>query len=228
MSEEIVFYHNPNSRSRIAHFMLEEIGAPYRIEPIDLEKKEQKSAKFKAINPMGKLPTIIHRDTVVTESAAICTYLADAFPEKQLAPAFDDPARGSYLRWMFFGAGCLEPALVDHLLKRPVPDIPGALGYGSYQDTLDTLERALDRGPYILGKRFTAADVFLGSEIEWGIAGRSLEPRPRFQLYLERIRARPAHARVGEQTAALNAKAESRKETKEEKKTKSRAATTRA
>lgn len=227
MSDEIVFYHNPNSRSVIAHFMLEEVSAPYRIELLDLEKKEQKSAKLKAVNPMGKVPTIIHRDTVITESAAICAYLADAFPEKRLAPAIGDPARGTYLRWMFFGAGCVEPALVDRLLHRPVPDTPGALGYGSYEDTLDTLEKALARGPFLLGAQFTALDVFLGAEIEWGILTHALEPRPRFQLYVERIRARPAHARVMEQSAELRARLAGMKDAKE-KKAKARAQTPRA
>lgn len=212
--EEIVFYHNPMSRGRIAHYMLEELDVPYEMVILDLQKREHKTAKFLALNPMGKIPTIVHRNVVVTEAAAICTYLADAFPEKKLAPALDDPARATYLRWMFFGAGCVEPALVDKMFHRSMPDVPGALGYGSYEDTLNALEKALEKGPFVLGERFTAVDVYLGSQVAWGIMGKSLEPRPRFQLYLERIAARPAYQRCMAQNAELVAKAQAASEKK--------------
>lgn len=217
MSDEIVFFTHPYSRGRIAHFMLEELGVPYRTELLDFDKREHKTPKFKAVNPMGKVPTLIHRDTIVTEAGAICAYLADAFPKKGLAPAFDDPARATYLRWMFFGAACVEPALVDHLLRRPPPEPPSAVGYGSYGDTLDALEIALGKGPFILGERFTAVDVYLGSQVAWGIEGRSLEPRPRFQLYLERVSARPAYKRMLTQCAALGEKLAQDKEAKAKK-----------
>src|SRR5882757_6564464 len=119
MTEEIVFYHNPQSRAQMAHWMLEEADAPYKIMPIDFAKGESRTPEFLAINPMGKLPTIVHRGIVVTETAAIISYIADAFPDAGLAPPPGDPLRGTYYRWLFFGAGCFEPALLDKMMKRP-------------------------------------------------------------------------------------------------------------
>ena len=161
MAEEIVFYTNPQSRGRIVHWMLEETGAPYRMELLSFEKNEHKAPAYLAINPMGKVPAIVHRGVVVTEVAAILTYLADAFPKAGLAPKLDDPARGTYLRWMFFGAGCLEPALIDRMLDRPVPERTAALAYGSYDDDVECARarrnagsvrarRALQRGGRLL------------------------------------------------------------------------------
>jgi glutathione S-transferase len=148
---------------------------------------------------MGKIPTIKHGDTVVTEAAAICAYLADAFPAAKLAPAVDSPERGTYYRWLFFGAGCVEPALVDHGFKRPPVDRAGALGYGSYEDTLNALEKAITPGPFILGDRFSAADVYIGSEIAWGLMAKTLEPRDTFQKYFARCAERPAFKRAAAQ-----------------------------
>lgn len=196
MTDEITFYTNPMSRGRIAHWMLEEVGVPYRLQVLDFEKREHKAPEYLAINPMGKVPTIVHRGVVVTEAAAICAYLADVFPDAQLAPATSDPARGTYLRWLFFGAGCIEPALVDRMYHRPMPDRPGALGYGSYADALNALEHAISPGPFILGDRFSAADVYVGSEIGWGLMGKSLEPRQVFREYFERLGQRPAFQRA--------------------------------
>ena len=196
MMERVTFYHNPMSRGRIAHWMLEETGAPYDVKILSFEKGEHKAPEYLAINPMGKVPAIVHRGTVVTESAAICAYLADAFPQSDLAPALDDPARGTYYRWLFFGAGCVEPALVDRLFARPPVDRPGALGYGNYTDTLNALEQALAPGPYILGERFSAADVYVGSQIVWGMMTKSLEPRSAFEQYAARLSERPALQRI--------------------------------
>ena len=181
MADEVTLYYNPMSRARTVHLMLEEVGAPYRIETIDLTKGEQKQPKFLALNPMGKLPTIVHRGVVITETGAICTYLADAFPAAQLAPRLDDPLRGTYLRWMFFGAGCIDAALIDRMLARPVPERTGALGYGSLETLVEVLEKAIAPGPWILGDRFSAADVFLGSQISFGMMTKTLESRPGFQ-----------------------------------------------
>jgi glutathione S-transferase len=205
MSDEIVFYHNPLSRARVVHWMLEEVGAPYRIEPVDLSKGEQKKPPFLAVNPMGKLPTIVHRGTVITETGAICTYLADAFPAAGLAPRLDEPARGSYLRWMFFGAGCIDSALIDRMLARPAPDRTTALGYGRYEDVMETLEKAITPGPYILQERFSAADVFIGAQIGFGMRTKSIEPRPAFQAYLGRLQQRPAYKRFEEHAGKLMA-----------------------
>jgi glutathione S-transferase len=199
MSEEIVLYYNPMSRARIVHFMLEEVGKPYRMELVRLDKGEHKKPAFLAVNPMGKLPALLHRGTVVTESAAICAYLADAFPAAGLAPALDSPKRGTYYRWMFFGAGCVDSALMDRMLSRPTVDRPSALGYGTYEDTMNALEKAIQPGPFILGDRFSAADVYIGSQIGFGMMMKSLEPRPSFQNYLARITERPAYKRTQEQ-----------------------------
>ena len=152
---------------------------------------------------MGKVPAIVHRGVVVTECAAICVYLADAYPKAGLAPALDDPQRGTYLRWIFFGAGCVEPALVDKMFDRPPVERKGALGYGSYDDTLNALETAITPGPFILGDRFSAADVYVGSQIQWGMMVKGLEPRPEFQQYAERLAARPAHAAFNEGGAVV-------------------------
>jgi glutathione S-transferase len=203
MSDEIVLYYNPMSRARTAHWMLEEVGAPYRLELLSFEKGEHKKPAFLAVNPMGKLPAIVHRNTVVTECAAICTYLADAFPAARLAPGNEEPARGTYLRWMFFGAGCVEPAVIDRMLARPQPERTTALGYGTYADTVSALEQALAPGPYILGDRFSAADVFIGSQIGFGMMTKNLEPRPVFQTYMARLAERPAYKRFNEQAATV-------------------------
>ena len=205
MSDEIVFYYNPMSRARIVHWMLEEVGAPYRKELVSFDKGEHKKQAFLAINPMGKLPALVHRGIAVTETAAICAYLADAFPAAGLAPALTSPERGTYYRWMFFAAGCFEPALIDRMTERPASPKPMANGYGCYEDTVSTLEKALKPGPYILGDRFSAADVYVGSQIGFGMMVKSLDPRPAFGAYLDRLHARPAFKRANEQAEQLMA-----------------------
>ena len=196
MAHELVFYHNPMSRGRIVRWMLEEVGAPYETKIVNLEKRENKAPEYLAVNPMGKVPAIVHNGTVVTETAAICAYLADAFPRAGLAPALGDPARGTYYRWLFFGAGCVEPALVDRLAARPKVERESTLGYGNYETTLATLERALAPGPWLLGERFSAADVYVGSVIGWGLYTKALEPRTAFLQYSERCQQRPASRRA--------------------------------
>jgi glutathione S-transferase len=198
MSDEILFYHNPQSRSQMVHWMLEEAGAAYKIAPIDFAKNEHKSAAFLKINPMGKLPTIVHRGTVVTETAAIIAYLADLFPKAGLAPAIGDPRRGAYYRWLFFGAGCFEPALLDTVMKRAPVERKSAVGWGSYDDVLATLKTALATGPYLLGDSFTAADVYIGSEINFAMmfGGPSLKGEKVFDDYVARLVSRPAYMRA--------------------------------
>jgi glutathione S-transferase len=193
---DIVFYHNPQSRARIVHWMLEEVGVAYQTELLRLDRGEHKKPEFLAINPMGKIPTIRHGEVVVTETAAICAYLADAFPAANLAPAATSAARGTYYRWLFFGAGCVEPALVDRMFDRPPVERPVALGYGSYEDTLRTLEQAVSKGKWILGEQFSAADVYIGSQIGWGMLVKAIEPRPAFQEYVARCGERPAYKRA--------------------------------
>ena len=198
MAEEIVFYHNPRSRSQMVHWMLEEAGAPYRIVPIDFEKGEHKAPSFLAINPMGKLPTIVHRGVVVTETAAIIAYIADTFPQAGLAPRSEDPQRGTYYRWLFFGAGCFEPALLDKMMNRPEVARKAAVGWGSYDEVVATLKQALAGGPYLLGEAFSAADVYVGSEIRFAImfGAPGLKGEKVFDDYIARLSARPAAQRT--------------------------------
>lgn len=202
MNDKIQFYYNPMSRGRIVHWMLEEVEAPYEIKLLDWKKAEHKSPEYLKINPMGKIPTIVHRGTVVTESAAICAYLADAFPNARLAPAIDDPARGTYYRWLFFAVGCVEPAMTDLKFPRVTTPEASRLAYGNYESTVNTLQRAVSNG-YILGDRFSAADVFIASQIGWGFITKELEQRPDFVSYLKRCTDRPAYERFVKQAGAI-------------------------
>jgi glutathione S-transferase len=203
MSEEIVFYTNPMSRGRIVRWMLEELGQPYRTEVLDYGTT-MKAPAYRAINPMGKVPAIRHRGVTVTECAAICAYLADAYPGAGLAPAFDDPARGTYLRWMFFAAGPVDAAVTAKSLGwQAPPERQGMVGYGSYEQMVDALETAVEAGPFILGDRFSAADVYVGSQIGWGLQFKTLPDRETFKAYVGRIMSRPAAIRAREMDDAL-------------------------
>ncbi|MHA7968838.1 glutathione S-transferase family protein [Rhizobium sp. CAU 1783] len=193
---ELVFYTHPMSRGRIVRWMLEEIGAPYRTEVLSFGGT-MKAPDYLGLNPLGKVPSIRHGDTVVTETAAICAYLADAFPTAGLAPATD--ARGAYYRWLFFTAGPLETVLTNHVLGFVVPDERRTMvGYGSRDAMLDTLERAVSATPYIAGDTFSAADVYVGAQIGWSMQFGSIEKRPAFVDYFARLSARPAHVRASE------------------------------
>jgi glutathione S-transferase len=205
MSDDaITLYHATPSRGSIVHWMLEEVGAPFRIELLDLSKGQQKEPRYLAINPMGKVPAISHRGVVVTEVAAICCYLADAFPQAGLAVPIGDPRRGPYLKWLFFGPGCLEPAMADRMFKRePAP--ARALGYGDYDTTLDVVTRAVAPGPYLLDDRFTAADIVMGSTLRWGIMVGAVPERPEIVAYTNRLAERPALQRTQAKDAELAA-----------------------
>ena len=203
MSDELVFYTHPMSRGRIVRWMLEEVGRPYRTELLDYGTT-MKAPAYLAVNPMGKVPALRHGDTVVTETAAICAYLADAFPEAGLAPAPGDRLRGPYYRWMFFAAGPLEAAWTNQALGFVVPEGREVMaGYGSFAAVLDALEGALSGHDYIAGDRFTAADVYVGSQIGFGLMFGTLEKRPAFERYWERIGNRPAAVRAREIDDAL-------------------------
>lgn len=195
MENVITFYHNPMSRARIVHWMLEEVGAPYETVVLDLQKGEHKQEKFLAVNPMGKLPTIKHNGVVVTEAAAICAYLADAFPKANLAPKVDDPARGTYYRWLFFTASAVEQALTDKAMNRLDPAMKSRIGYGTYEDTVAALEKAVTPGPFILGDRFSAADVYVCSAIGWALFQKTIEPRPAFLQYMRNCEQREGYKR---------------------------------
>lgn len=208
LDEEIVFYTNPMSRGRIARWMLEEIGQPYRTVVLDYGTT-MKAADYLSVNPMGKVPAITHRGVTVTECAAICAYLADAFPQTGLAPALDDAARGPYLRWMFFGAGPLEAAVTARSLGLLAPADKAAMaGYGSFDHVVEALETAVSAaGPWLLGDRFSALDVYLGSQIGWGLQFKSLPDRDAFKAYAGRLFQRPAAIRAREIDDALIAAA---------------------
>jgi glutathione S-transferase len=196
MAEELVLYTNPMSRGRIAQWMIEETGVPYRTEMVGFGPP-MKAPGYLHINPLGKVPALVHGSKVVTEAPAICAYLADAFPEAGLAPPLKE--RADYYRWMFFAAGPLEAALVNRSLGVVVPDDRrGMVGCGSYEAMLDTLEAAVSRGPYVAGDRFSAADVYVGSHVGWGLRFGSIEPRDAFKDYVGRLYERPAFKRAGE------------------------------
>jgi glutathione S-transferase len=202
MSEELVFYTNPMSRGRIIRWMLEEVGQPYRTEL--MEYADIKSPAYLAINPMGKIPAIKHGDLVVTECSAICAYLADAFPQAGLAPPVGDKARGTYYRWLFFAAGPLESAMVTKMFGWEVPpERRRAAGWGCMEDVLATLETALDGKDYLAGDRFSAADLYLGAQLGYGMQFGSFEKRPVFERYFARLQSRPAAARAVEIDNAL-------------------------
>ena len=193
---DLTFYTNPMSRGRIVRWMLEEVGQPYETVFLDFATTA-KSPAFLAINPMGKVPTIRHGDTVVTEAAAICAYLADVFPQAGLAPPHGSLRRGAYYRWLFFGAGPVEQSTSLRSLKIEIaPDQQGMLGFGSTALVNDVLEGALTGRDYLDGEAFTAADLYLGSHIGWGMQFGAIERRPVFEAYVARLHARPAAIRA--------------------------------
>ncbi len=203
MSDEIVFYTNPMSRGRIVRWMLEEVGQPYRTELLDYETT-MKAPAYLAINPMGKVPAIRHGDAVVTEGAAICAYLADAFPEAGLAPPSGDRRRAPYYRWLFFAAGPVEAAVTNKALNMVVPEgRERTVGYGRFADVMNALEAAVSQGDHLAGNGFTAADVYVGSQIGFGLMFGTIEKRPAFERYWARISARPAALRAKQIDDAL-------------------------
>ena len=195
---QLTFYTNPMSRGRIVRWLLEEMGIDYATEIIAYGPQMQ-GPGYRAINPMGKVPAIRHGEVIVTEAAAICAYLADAFPATGLAPQPGTPERGAYYRWLFFGAGPLEQAMVNGGFgwKADNPQGEGRLGYGSMERICNTLEALLKDGRnYILGEQFSAADVYVGSQITWGLQYELMDRRPCFTSYVERLAGRPALVRA--------------------------------
>jgi glutathione S-transferase len=193
-TRELVFYTNPWSRGGIAHWMLEETGAPYRVKVLEYGAA-LKTPEYLAINPMGKVPAIVHGDVVVTEAAAICAYLADAFPAAGLAP--EPGARGAYYRWLFFAAGPLEAAISNRAFGfNPTPEQGKMIGYGSYETVIEALSTAVTGHRYIAGDAFSAADVYVGSQIGWGMQFGTIEKRSEFETYWAGLKDRPAHKRT--------------------------------
>jgi glutathione S-transferase len=205
MADELVFYTHPQSRGRIVRWMLEEIGQPYHTELLDYDTT-MKAPAYLAVNPMGKVPAIRHGGTLVTEAAAICAYLADAFPQAGLAPPLGDRLRGPYYRWLFFVAGPLEAAWTNKAMGFVVPpERERMMGYGRFETVIDVLEGAVSRGQYVVGDRFTAADVYLGSSIGFGMQFGMIEKRAAFERYWQRLSSRPAALRAKEIDDALAA-----------------------
>jgi glutathione S-transferase len=203
MTDELVFYTNPMSRGRIVRWMLEEVGQPYRTELLEYGTT-MKTPEYLAINPMGKVPALRHGETVVTEGAAICCYLADAFPDAGLAPPPGDKLRGPYYRWMFFAAGPVEAATTNKAFGFEVPaERRSMVGYDSLATVMSVLEAALVEREYLVGDRFTAADAYVGSHVGWGMRFGTIEKRPAFERYFERLSARPAAIRAREIDDAL-------------------------
>ncbi|HEX6261016.1 MAG TPA: glutathione S-transferase family protein [Woeseiaceae bacterium] len=205
MSEDsLVFYTNPQSRGRIGRWMLEEVAVPYRTEVVQFGDA-MKSAQYLSINPMGKVPAIVHNGKVVTEVAAICAYLADACPEARLAPPLSE--RGNYYRWLFFVAGPLEAAVTNKALKVEVPaEREGMVGYGNFDRVVETLVKAVSGRRFIASDRFTAADLYVGSHINWGMQFGTLPRHPEFVRYWEELGSRAACKRANELDDRLVAK----------------------
>jgi glutathione S-transferase len=192
----LTLYHAAPSRSSIARWMLEEIGEPYDLRVLSLSKGEQRAPDYLAVNPMGKVPALKHGDTVITEAAAICTYLADEFPHARLNVPAGDPRRGTYLRWLFFAPSCIEPAITDRAFPRKEEPRRGMLGYGDFDTVMDVVAKAVEPGPYLMGEQFTAADVVVGSTLRWGMMFGILPKRPEFVAYVGRLEQRPALKRA--------------------------------
>jgi glutathione S-transferase len=204
MDRQLTFFHAPNSRAGAVRILLEELEADYKLHVLNLKKNEQRAPDYLAVNPMGKVPAILHGDALVTEQAAVFIYLADLHPQAGLAPALDDPLRGPYLRWMAFYGSSFEPALIDLALKRePAP--PSLCPYGDYDTMLATLTRQLRAGPWLLGERFSAADILWGSALAWTTAFKLVPELPEIMAYIERVKSRPAAQRAAAADAALAA-----------------------
>jgi glutathione S-transferase len=203
-TDMITLFHAPNSRSVGALTLLEELGAPYQMQVLNIQAGEQRQPAYLAVNPMGKVPAIRHGDAVVTEQVAIYIYLADVFAQAGLAPGLTDPRRGPYLRWMAFYAACFEPAMVDRAMKREAGE-PMMSPYGDYDTVVSTLTAQLEAGPYMLGENFSALDVLWGTALQWMTAFGLLPATPVVQAYVERVNSRPAFARVKEKDAGLAA-----------------------
>lgn len=199
---KLTLYHAPNTRSTGVLILLEELGAPFELQVLDMKAGEQRRPEFLALNPMGKVPALKDGDAIVTEQVAIFLHLADLFPEAGLAPAVTDPLRGPYLRWMVFYAASFEPAVIDRSLDRD-PGQRRASPYGDYDTMLRTLTEQLARGPYILGDRFSAADVLWGTALTWTTGFKLVPALPEIMSYIARVTARPAVGKVKARDAAL-------------------------
>ncbi|HMI88581.1 MAG TPA: glutathione S-transferase family protein [Polyangiaceae bacterium] len=200
----IVLYHHPFSRAAGVLWMLEEAGAPYELHHIDILAGGQKAPEIVALNPMGKLPVLSDGGTVVTEAAAIGLYLADRYAYGKLSPRVEDPARGTYLRWSLFAPSVIEPGMMAKMGKWDFK--PGQAGWGSFDEMIKAMESAVSKGPFILGENFSMADVIFGGTLRYMMMVKSIEPRPAFSAYVERLSARPALRRADAKNAEITEK----------------------
>jgi glutathione S-transferase len=192
----LTLYHIAPSRSSIVHWMLEEVGAPYDIHLLSMKRGENRAPEYLAVNPMGKVPALRHGEAVITEAAAICAYLADEFPDRKLNIPVGSPRRGTYLKWLFFGPSCVEPAIMDRAFPRKEEAPISAVRHGNYDTVVDVVAKAVAGGPYLMGEQFTAADVVIGSGLRWGMQFKLLPERPEFLAYTGRLAQRPALQRA--------------------------------
>lgn len=198
----VIFFHSPQSRSAGTRALLEELGADYDLHVLNLKAGEQRGPAYLAVNPMGKVPAIHHGGALVTEQPAVFIYLADLYPAAKLAPPLGDPLRGPYLRWLVFYGSCFEPAMVDKSMQRePAP--PSTCGYGDYDTMLQTLTDQLEKGPYLLGDTFSAADVLWGTALNWTTMFKLVPELPVIRAYIDRVLARPAMQRAAAKDAEL-------------------------
>jgi glutathione S-transferase len=201
---KLIFFHSPNTRSAGARVLLEELGVPYELHVLNMKAGDQRGADYLKVNPMGKVPAVLHGDVLITEQVALYIYLPDVFPKAGLAPALDDPQRGPYLRWIAYYGSCLEPAVVDRFMKReaaPVSMCP----YGDYDTMLNTLVGQLRKGPYMLGERISAADLLWGLSLRWMTGFKLVPELPEIMDYVGRLTSRPSFVRVTEADAKLQA-----------------------
>jgi len=203
---DLILYHASPSRSSVVLWMLEELAKPYDIKPIKLSDNEQLRDDYRRLNPLGKVPTLVHKGVAITEVAAICTYLADEFPGRKLNIPVGSPQRGVYLKWLFFAPSVMEPAANDKVFPRKEPPRPGAIGYRDLDTVLDIVAKATVPGPYLMGEQFTAADVVVGSLLRWGMMFGFVPKRPEFETYVGRLNSRPAAQRAMAKDKELSAR----------------------
>ncbi|ANI16125.1 glutathione S-transferase [Pseudomonas citronellolis] len=200
----ITFYHSPQTRSSGTLALLEELGADYDLHLLNMQAGEQRQPAYLAINPMGKVPAIRQGEALVTEQGAVYIYLADLYPEAGLAPAIGDPLRGPYLRWLVFYGSSFEPAVTDRSLGRePAPQARSP--YGDFETVMKVIDEQLQKGPYLLGERFTAADVLWGSALAWTTHFGIVQKTPAIERYIAKVTARPSFAKIAERDAQWHA-----------------------
>ena len=207
MDHEITLFYSPQTRATGARILLEELKVPYELRVLNMKAGEQRQQEYLSINPLGKVPAVRVGETLITEQGAIYLYLADLFPQAGLAPSLTDPDRGAYVRWLFIYGSCFEPAIYDRYMKH-APGSANETPYASYEALVDLLEAQLEKGPYLLGDRFTAADLLWGIALSWTTMFGLVEARPAFQRYMDRIGARLSVQKVTAEDATLAAEHE--------------------